>query len=192
MEQYLQFERAQERKHEYYAGEIVALAGTSERHNVILTNLIAGLHGQLRKRPCNLYPSDMRVKIPRSRTYTYPDISVVCGSPTYDDPKRDTLVNPMVIIEILSPSTEAYDRGKKFASYRMIESLQEYIMVSQEKLLIEQYVRQSDHQWALIVHMYRDTTVQLQAIQCQLAVADIYENVDFDPDESASFDQSDG
>ena len=180
MEQYLQLERSSEDKHEYYDGDMFVLAGTSERHNRIAVNILANLHGQLRRQPCRVYSSDMRIKIPQVRAYTYPDISLVCGKPLFDDEEKDTLLNPIVIFEILSPSTERYDRGKKFSSYRTISTLQEYILVSQDKISLEHYIRQTDNQWLLIVYTHKTNVATLNAIQCQLLLEDIYDDVSVD------------
>src|SRR5262249_9988400 len=131
--EYLELERASASKHEYLAGEIFAMTGASEQHNLIASNVTATLHRQRRGRSCRVYPSDMRIKVTQTGLNTYPDITVVCGPPEFTDPtKRDTLINPMVIIEILSPSTERYDRGLKFQNYRTIPSLQEYILIAQD------------------------------------------------------------
>ena len=183
--EYLRNERASEQKHEYADGEIYALAGASERHNLITINILASLHGQLRKRPCSVYSSDMRVRIPRSRAYTYPDISVVCGGPHFTDSENDVLLNPLIIFEVLSPSTERYDRGKKFANYRLLEDLQAYILVSQDKQMLEQYTRQADDTWLLTVHVRADTVLQLASIGCQLALNDVYDGITFDPPQIA-------
>jgi Uma2 family endonuclease len=180
VEDYLTFERASDVKHEYYAGQIFALAGASEQHNLIASSVVALLYGQVRKRPCNVYPSDMRVKIQHSGIYTYPDISVVCGPAEFEDFSRDTLLNPIVIIEILSPSTESYDRGKKFQNYRTIETLQEYILIAQDAKQIEQYVRQPGNLWLLSSFSEDDETAALSSIDCVLSVADVYEKVIFD------------
>src|SRR5262245_16984251 len=118
--QYLAFERGQTEKHEYFEGEIYLQAGASVEHNLISANLIAALHPQLRQKPCKVYPSDIRIKIPRRPHYVYADVTIICGDPLFDDQQRDTIRNPAVIIEVLSPSTEQYDRGRKFQSYRTI------------------------------------------------------------------------
>ena len=122
-EEYLRLERASQEKHEYFKGEIFAMTGATENHNIIAGSTFAALYSELRKKPCQIYPSDMRVRIPATGLYTYPDISVVCGTPEFEDDGLDTLLNPTVIIEVLSPSTEPYDRGKKFQHYRTIPTL---------------------------------------------------------------------
>jgi Uma2 family endonuclease len=174
---YLAGERMSDIKHEYHAGEVFAFAGGSEEHNLIAANVLATLHTQLRRRPCKIYPSDMRVKIQRTGLYTYPDVVVVCGHPHFEDAEHDTLLNPTVVIEILSPSTERYDRGKKFQNYRTIDSLAEYLLIAQDTLRIEQYIRQPDQQWLLSEAASLDATIELPSIQCTLALADVYEKV---------------
>lgn len=180
VEAYLEIERTGSLKHEYYRGEIFALAGSSEAHNLILTNILTTLNVQLRKRPCKVYPSDMRLKIPQTGLYTYPDASIVCGTPRFDDVKHDTLLNPLVVIEILSPSTEGYDRGKKFQNYRTVATLQEYLLVSQDEYHIEHYINQNDGHWLLTAYHGVQATLLLKAIDCTLALADVYDKVDID------------
>jgi Uma2 family endonuclease len=179
-EEYLDFERASQTKHEYFAGEIFAMAGASENHNLIVMSAGANLYAQLRKRPCKAYASDMRVKTRSTVLYTYPDISVVCGEPQFEDAEVDTLLNPTVIIEVLSPSTESYDRGKKFQHYRTLESLQEYLLIAQDEPHIEHYVRQPDHQWLLSEAQGMEASLELPFIECTLALADVYEKVTFE------------
>jgi Uma2 family endonuclease len=180
-EAYLQMERAGTVKHEYYRGEIFALAGSSEAHNIILANIITALNLQLRKRLCKVYPSDMRLKIPKTGLYTYPDVSVVCGTVQFDDTERDTLLNPIIIFEILSPSTERYDRGKKFQNYRTVTTLQEYILVAQDAYRVEHYVKQQDGNWLLMTYDAIDNQIYLMSIDCTLTLEDVYNKVDIDP-----------
>jgi Uma2 family endonuclease len=180
---YLAYERANPQRHEYLNGKIYAMAGASANHNLITGNAYASLHSQLRKRPCVVYPSDMRVKISRTGLYTYPDISVVCGEPQFEDEHRDTLLNPLVMVEVLSPSTETYDRGKKFQHYRTLASLQEHLLIAQDSYRIEHYTRQADERWLLSDVNQVDAVLTLAAIQCSLAVADVYEKVTFEPEQ---------
>lgn len=179
-EKYLNFERESEEKHEYLNGEIVALAGASPNHNQILGNTLASLHTQLRTGPCIVYPSDMRLKVTKTGLYTYPDISVVCGSPQFDDESNDSLLNPTVLIEVLSPSTENYDRGKKFRHYRTIVSLHEYILIAQDNIEIEQFVRQADGNWLLHEISQSEASLELPSIGCILRAEDIYLKVTFE------------
>ena len=178
-EEYLTLERKAEYKSEYVNGAIFAMSGASERHNVIVLNIGASLHAQFRNRPCRVYASDMRVKVSQTGLYAYPDIVALCGEPQFDDAQKDILLNPAVIIEVLSPSTEAYDRGGKFEHYRKLASLAEYLLVSQEKPHIEHYVRQPDNLWLLSEASNLQDTVHLPSINCSLSVADVYEKVEF-------------
>jgi Uma2 family endonuclease len=172
--EYLIGERNGTTKHEYYAGEVFAFAGGSERPNLIIGNVLASLHTQLRKRNCTVYPSDMRVKVSRTGLYTYPNIVAVCGTAQFEDDERDTLLNPTVVVEVLSPSTEKYDRGKKFQNYRTLTSLAEYLLVAQDTYRIEHYVRQPNQQWLLSEATSLDATIELPSIACTLTLADVY------------------
>jgi len=179
--EYLAFERTQEYKSEYWAGQVLAMAGASERHNLIETNVIIALGSQLRGKSCKVYPSDMRVKVPATGLYTYPDVTVMCGKAQFEDIDRDTLLNPTVIVEILSKSTENYDRGKKFQNYRTLESLTEYVLIAQDAVHIEHYIRQPDNQWLLSEAKDLSAVVDLPTIQCTLALIDVYDKVDIEP-----------
>lgn len=179
-EAYLAFEREAEVKHEYYAGEIFAFAGASEEHNLIAGNVYAGLHAQLRKRPCKVYPSDMRVRVSPTGLYTYPDVTVVCGDARFADQHHDTLLNPTVIVEVLSPSTAGYDRGETFEPYRKLDSLQEYLMIAQDRVHVEHHARQRDNQWLLSETNSVEDTMALPTLACRLSVEDIYDKVEFE------------
>lgn len=176
-EEYLAIERKSEIKHEYFAGEMFAMVGASKRHNLISANIIRILGNQLLDRPCNVYPSDMRVKVSATGKYTYPDVVVACEEEKFDDAENDTLLNPVVIIEILSESTEAYDRGRKFEQYQTIESLTEYLLVSQEPYRIEQYVRQSNREWRYSEYHDADDVAKINIIGCELVIKDVYAKV---------------
>ena len=182
--EYLEFERNSTFKHEWIDGEVVAMTGASRAHNIITGNTYAALHSQLRQRPCEIYPADMRVKIEATRQYTYPDISIVCGDAQFADVGLDSLVNPTVIIEVLSHSTERYDRGMKFQSYRKLSSLQEYILISQDSPRIEHYRLQDDGTWGLIDAEGIDAIIELDAVGCTLSLTDVYEKVIFTNDDS--------
>lgn len=187
--EYLRRERQSETKSEYLAGQVHQMAGASERHNLITVNVGFQLHGQLRQRPWRIYASNMRVKISQSGAYTYPDVTVVCDAPRFEGERRDTLLNPTVIIEVLSPSTERYDRGQKFQLYRSIESLTEYLLIAQDAQRVEHYVRQSDGQWLLSEASEPDQTIHLPTIRCDLLLADVYDKVEFDPPDVLSNEQ---
>ena len=176
-EEYLTHERKAAYKSEYFAGETFAMAGASRRHNLIVANIIRILGNQLLEQVCNVYPSDMRVKISKIETYTYPDVVVACGAEEFEDAEDDTLLNPVVIIEVLSESTEAYDRGKKFEHYQSLDSLAEYVLVAQEPYRIEHYVRQNDRTWTYCAFHEVDEVVHLHAIHCTLVLRDVYAKV---------------
>jgi Uma2 family endonuclease len=179
-EEYLVLERKAERKSEYFGGEMFAIGGASKEHNLIVANVIIALGVQLKKRPCEVYPSDMRVKVSDTGLYTYPDVVVVCGEPQFDSAfaeQKDTLLNPIVIVEVLSDSTEQYDRGKKFSYYRRIASLAEYLLIAQDECRVEQYVRQSDGRWLLSETSNLADTIVLSSINCQIALKEIYDKV---------------
>ncbi|MFO1349602.1 MAG: Uma2 family endonuclease [Gammaproteobacteria bacterium] len=178
VEDYLAIERSAEQRHEYYQGEIFAMAGGSPAHNLIVANSVTSLTLQLKGRPCRAYASDMRVKVNPLGKYTYPDIVVTCGQEIYDDVQQDTLTNPLLIMEVLSDSTEGYDRGDKFAHYQKLNSLKEYVLISQKISRIERFVRQHDGSWLLHVFEHLEMTVQLDAIGCKLKLADVYDKID--------------
>ena len=177
-EEYLKQERNAPFKSEYYKGEVFAIERARRKHNAIVTALIASLYPSLKDRPCEVYPSDMRVGNKQDRFYTYPDVSIVCGKPEFIDDKEDVLLNPSVVIEVLSESTEKYDRGGKFALYRNIPSIQEYILVSTEERKIESFVRKGED-WT-----YKEShgeTFSLQSMDVLLNLNSIYEKVEFSP-----------
>jgi Uma2 family endonuclease len=171
--EYLALERSAEHKSEYVDGLIYAMTGASRAHNLIAVNLAVELHRQLKDRPCEAYLADMRVKAATARSYRYPDIAVVCGQPEWEDLHFDTLLNPTVLIEILSPSTAANDRGPKFAEYQRIDSLREYLLVCQDQPRIERYARR-EAGWLLTVTEGLDATVALDAIGCVLDLREVY------------------
>ena len=176
--EYLVLERQAGHRSEYFGGEIFAMGGASERHNLIVTNAIRELSLQLKGRPCKTYASDMRVKVSPTGLYTYPDIVVVCGKALFDGEEMDTLINPTVIIEVLSKSTEGYDRGEKFAHYRKLDSLAEYVLIAQEKVHAERYIRQPEGQWLLSETDSVQDVVQMLSIDCALALAEVYDKVE--------------
>ena len=177
-EEYLALERQAQCKSEYYAGDICAMAGASRWHNLIVTNVLREISLQLKGRPCTTYPSDMRVKISPTGLYTYPDVTVVCGAAQFEDTQQDTLLNPTLIVEVLSESTEAYDRGGKFAHYRKLTSLMEYVLIAQTKPHVEHYVRQPDNRWLLAEADSLHQTLHLPSIDCHLVLAEVYDKVD--------------
>lgn len=176
-EEYLVMERAARYKSEYIDGEIVAMGGASEPHNLIVTNIVGELSVQLRGRPCRVYSSDMRVDVRETGLYAYPDVVALCGEPILSDDAQDNLRNPAVIIEVLSNSTEAYDRGKKFMKYRRIESLMEYVLIAQDKTHVEHYVRQINGGWLLSESTTLDDEIHLSSIDCRIKLSTIYDKV---------------
>jgi Uma2 family endonuclease len=178
-EQYLAIERQAEIKSEYLDGEMFAMSGASREHNLIVSNLARELGLQLKKGPCEIYVGDQRVRIPATGLYTYPDLVVACGDPQFEDDELDTLLNPTLIIEVLSPSSEAYDRGKKFEHYQMLPSLSEYVLVSQDEPRMEQFLRQDGNRWLLTVATGLEASIALPSIQCELALAEVYLKVAF-------------
>lgn len=176
---YLVFERASDMKHELLNGEIYAMSGASRAHNLIVGSTYVTLYTQLRGKGCELYPSDMKVRTPATKSYTYPDITVVCGEAQFSDRERDTLLNPTVIIEVLSPNTERYDRGRKFQHYRELESLQEYVLIAQDSPHIEKYLRQADGFWQFSEATGLEDEIALVSIHCKLTLAEVYEQITF-------------
>ncbi len=177
-EEYLALERHAEFKSEYIDGRIVAMTGASAPHVTIVGNVSAELRARLRGGPCRAYASDMRLQIGGGRRYTYPDVVVACGEQKFLDGVLDTLTNPVLIVEVLSPSTEAYDRGEKSQHYRTIESLQEYVLVAQDRVSVERFVRQGKF-WILATFSDLDEEVELTSVGCSIPLREIYENVDF-------------
>lgn len=177
VEEYLELERAAEIRSEYLQGLIVPMAGASRAHNLIVTSLVASLYGQLRQRPCEAYTTHMRVQVPEADYFTYPDLVVVCEEPKLADAHQDTLLNPTVLIEVLSPSTADYDRGRKFEYYRHLASLREYVLIAQDRVHVEHYTRQGDGSWRLTETDDPQAEVRLASIGCTLRLAEAYEKV---------------
>jgi len=179
-DEYLERERRAEYKSEYFAGEIVAMAGAKRKHNLISSNVTISLGVQLRDEPCEIYSNDMKVRADQARQYSYPDVVVVCGEPQFQDNEDDVLLNPTVVVEVLSPSTEAKDRGEKFLRYRQIASLTDYLLITQNERRVEQFTKQSDGSWRL-VETFDAGEVDLDSIGCTLSIADIYNKVKLEP-----------
>jgi Uma2 family endonuclease len=180
-EQYLAIERQAEFKSEYYQGEMFAMSGARRAHNLIAVNAVRELSQQLRGRSCEAYSNDMRVRVTSEELYTYPDLIIVCGEPMFLDNSFDTLLNPNVIVEVLSESTEAYDRGQKFKLYRSLDSLAEYLLISSQQVSAELFTRQSDGLWLLNAKSSLEDSLDLQSVDCRLRLADLYEKVAFSP-----------
>jgi Uma2 family endonuclease len=179
--EYLEMERASPVRHELLRGEAFAMAGASRRHNLIVTNIVGALSSALRDRPGEVYPSHMRLKAEATGLYAYPDATVVCGAPRLKDQHGDTLLNPLVLFEVLSDSTESFDRGAKFEQYRTIASLAEVVFVSQKEPHVEHFARQEDGSWRL--REYRaGQRLLLPGPRCEVAVDDLYLKVFSEPD----------
>lgn len=185
-EEYLRIERAAEWKSEYIDGEMFAMAGASPRHVLIATNLAAELRERLRNTPCTAYTADLRVATDRRRHYTYPDVVVVCEPVQCVDEHQDTITNPTLIAEVLSESTEKYDRGAKSERYRAVPTLAEYMLVSQERVHIELYTRQPDGVWALREWNDPDAEIDLSSVGCRLKIAEVYAKIEFTPTDSST------
>jgi Uma2 family endonuclease len=174
-EEYLALERKAEFKSEYMDGVVYALAGASPRHNLIVANIIITLGAQLKGHPCRVYPSDLRVRVRNAKRFFYPDVSVVCGDDEFADEAQDTVLNPTLIVEVSSETTAAFDRGKKFLSYQLINSLQQYLLVSQDELMVESYARQGNDSWLYTKVTGREGRLALPSINCELALQDVYD-----------------
>ena len=175
-EEYIALERKAEYKSEYFDGHIIAMSGASSKHNLITGDIFYGLYPQLIGHGCEIFTSDMRVRPSLGDAYFYPDVVVVCGEPEFEDDTFDTLLNPIVIVEVLSPSTEAYDRGEKFARYKHLTSLQEYVLVSQDKVSVEHH-RRHGTRWVLSHYRALEDVLRLPSIGCELPLRDIYARV---------------
>jgi Uma2 family endonuclease len=180
-EQYLEIERAaQDVRSEYYNGRMYAMSGGTHPHAIVIGNLARELGIALKKSPCIVTTSDMRVRVSKTGLYTYPDIVVVCDPPQFGDGRHDTILNPALIVEVLSPSTEGYDRGFKFAQYRALESLKEYALVSQSEPRVEIFRRQPSGDWLLSDAAGIESTCRFQSVDCAIALKDVYDKVTFD------------
>lgn len=196
-EEYLALEREAEYKSEYINGQIFAMSGTSRAHSLIATNLIIELGTQLRGKPCDVHGGDMRVKVSPIGMYTYPDVSVACGEPHFEDREVDSLTNPSMIFEILSLFTEKYDRGQKFAHYRRLGSLTDYVLVSQDKAQVEHFVRQGNtgevgesDRWVFTELSDPASNLRLLSIGCSVALRSIYDRIELTEEDAAT--SSDG
>ncbi|MBL8188037.1 MAG: Uma2 family endonuclease [Acidobacteria bacterium] len=179
-EEYLAFERNSETKHEYLDGQIYAMAGASPTHNQICFNSIVAVGSQIMDSTCIGYTSDQKVRTDLEDLFSYPDMTVVCGEPVFHDQQQDVILNPTVIIEVLSPRTEAFDRSAKLERYQNIRSLTDYILISQDRPCVEHYVRQKGkRQWLLTIETDLNATIEITSIKCKLKLSDIYNRVQF-------------
>jgi Uma2 family endonuclease len=177
-EEYLVIERGSDAKHEYHNGETFAMSGASKWHVSIVTNLVVELGSQLKAGPCTVYSTDLRVRVAPEGLYTYPDVIVLCDEPRFIDEQQDTLLNPAMIIEVLSESTKDYDRGGKFELYRTIDSFVEYLLIAQDRPHLEHYVRQPDKSWVLHETNNLEDTIELKSVPCSLRLSDVYNKID--------------
>ena len=180
LEEYLTLDGTDGLKYEYLSGEIYMMAGASEAHIVISGNIHAAFHSQLRQQPRRAYNSDMRVKTPTNQ-FSYPDVTVVCGDRSFTQDKIATLLNPTLLVEVLSETTRDFDRGEKFRHYRTLSSLREYVVVDTDAARIEHYTRQGGDRWLLSEISGLDAALALDSIGCTLALADVYENITLPP-----------
>ena len=176
--EYFQLEENSETKHEYFYGEIYAMAGAKKNHNILVSNLITVFNIHFKLKPCIVYPPDMRVSVEQGKYYTYPDVTVVCGKSEFLDKNETTLTNPNLIIEVLSEFTEKYDRSKKFQSYRTIPSLNTYVLVSTDYKQIEVYSKNQNHSWTL-TDPDINQKIYIPSIDCTLDLNEVYEKVEF-------------
>ncbi len=186
-EDYLAVERASaDVRHEYVEGQAFAMTGGSYEHSLITANLAGELRQQLKSGPCVVLSSDMRIRIETADACAYPDVSVLCGDPVFHDQRRDVLTNPTLIAEVLSPSTEAYDRGGKFARYRQLPSLRHYLLIAQDRIAVDCFTRQADGRWLLEAFADADAVMALEGPDCRLCVRELYDRVVFGADQDAS------
>jgi Uma2 family endonuclease len=181
VEEYLELERNADQRHEYQDGEILAMAGGSPEHSFIIANIVGELRNALKGRPCRVAESNLRIRIPGRPRYVYPDASIICGPLQFDpqDEERHTILDPKVIIEVLSPSTEAYDRGDKFTQYRDIESFEEYILISQDRPNAESFLRQPDGAWSILNFTGLAGTAKIRSLAVEVPMTEIYAGIEW-------------
>lgn len=178
-EQYLELEVNAAEKHEYLDGEIVLMTGGTPNHNRIILNFASSLHLALKRQPYDVFITDQRLWIPQRRIYTYPDIMVVQGELQLQEGRKDTITNPILIAEVLSKSTQAYDQSEKFKAYRTLPSFQEYVLIDQYSIQVERYYKTEPHQWIFSEYEGEETKLALHTVPCEISLADLYEKVDF-------------
>jgi Uma2 family endonuclease len=178
-EEYLAAERLSETRSEYLDGGVYPMPGGTANHGRIVVNVATELATQLRERDCDVLLSDMKVRMPDSRKFFYPDVVVICGKLQFHDERKDIITNPNLVIEVLSPSTEAFDRGAKFRAYQTIESLKEYLLASQDRPLIEQYIRDEGGEWRYKAAEGIESSLTLPSVGCTLNLAAVYKRVEF-------------
>lgn len=177
--EYLALEEKAETKSEYWNGEIVAMSGAAIDHQQIVSNLTASLANKLKGR-CRVFPSEMKVWVKKRDKFFYPDITVICDKPEFYKKRRDTIVNPVLIIEVLSKSTASFDKAEKFLSYQSLDSLEEYVLISQEKALVEQYFKRKDGNWVYQATIGMESSVIFPSVKATLTLTEIYDLVEFE------------
>ena len=177
---YLQAEDVSEVKHEYYAGEIFAMAGGSFPHNQIASNIMIDIGQFLKSRPCGIYGSDLKVHVKNKASFVYPDLTIICNGPQFYEDRNDIIINPSVIIEVLSPGTQNYDRGGKFMLYRQISSLQEYVLVSSTEVLVEKFSKRAVNEWVLTEYKSPDDAITIESINYGATLSMLYRDVDLE------------
>ncbi|MBF0120888.1 MAG: Uma2 family endonuclease [Desulfobacterales bacterium] len=175
--EYLEIERASKIRHEYHDGEIFSMAGASGNHNLIISNIIRELGNQLRKTPCRVFPSDMKLRVEEINSFVYPDIMIVCGEIKFFDNNCDVLLDADLIIEVLSDSTESYDRGKKFSYYRQLKSFKEYLLISQKERRIQSFFKNEKAYWQFSEANDKQDEIILESIGCKLKLDDVYDKL---------------
>ncbi|OUL25037.1 hypothetical protein BV378_15755 [Nostoc sp. RF31YmG] len=182
-EEYLELEVNSEERHEYIDGQIILMTGGTPNHNQIAGNFYSVLNFALKRQPYRVFFTDQRLWIPNRRIHTYPDVMMVKTPLEYEEGRRDTLINPVFIAEVLSKSTKSYDRDEKFAAYRTISSFQEYVLIDQYKMHVEQYFKTENNKWIFSEYEDGDVILSLASVSFQISLADIYDNVDFNTEE---------
>ena len=183
LEEYFELELASEERYEYFNGEVFCMSGVSPNHAQIESNLITALNNELRKRGCRVFPANIRIKVPAAPPYRYPDLAVVCEKPIYEEIGGiEALTNPVLLVEVLSPSAEAYDRGDKFTYYKSIPSFREYLLVAQHRPHITHYVKQSDDKWDYAETNDLTAGLYLPSVDCTLTLGEVYSDVEFGQD----------
>ena len=190
-EDYLAFEREAEFRHEYLDGEIYEMAGESLSHSRVCINLGGEVREKLKGKPCEALSPNMKVRTSSASLFSYPDLTVVCGEPQFHDVKKDVLTNPQVIFEVLSPSTEIYDRTTKFQKYRLgSQTLTDYILVSQDKAFVEHFSKQTDGNWIYRSYAEIEDMLTIETIEIELSLRDIYDRVEFEIEEENDFEEA--
>jgi Uma2 family endonuclease len=184
-EEYLELEVASEERHEYIDGQIIPMPGGFPNHNRISVNFSAHLKFALKGKPYDVFGSDQRLWIPKKQIYTYPDVTVVAGQLELQEGRKDTITNPLLIAEVLSKSTQSYDRAGKFAAYRTIPSFQEYILIDQYSFQVEQYIKTDGNKWIFAVYEAENERLSLASVFCELSLADLYDKVEFSDDDAS-------